>query len=68
MVSEAVVQADTNDNQEKEYKDIKNKKTRQRLTMPLQEPTPRTLAKQGDGKDKAMAMRPGAEPQVVITS
>ena len=29
--------------------------------MPLQEPTPRTLAKQGDEKDKAMAMGPGAD-------
>ena len=29
--------------------------------MPLQESAPRTLAKQGDGKDKAMAMDPGAD-------
>ena len=60
-VSEAVAQADKNDHQKKEYKDSKNEAAPTKL---LQEPAPKTLAKKGDGKDKAMAMGPGAEPQV----
>ena len=60
VVSEEVVQADTNDHQEKEYKDSKQE-DEAAPTMPLQAPAPRTLAKQGDGKDKAMAMDPGAD-------
>ena len=59
VVSEAVAQADTNNHQEKEYKDSKNNKMRQR---------PKSFCRSRHQEhDKAMAMDPGADDKSFVT-